>query len=407
MLNRVWLALILASIAACLVRAATGDWTAVSAGQDALFSMAKFAAEIALGLVGLMTLWLGLFRIAEVSGVVGALANVFSPLFRRLMPEVPPGHPAIGSVSMNLIANMLGLDNAATPLGLRAMADLQSLNRTPDTLTNAQIMFLVINCSSVTLIPVSIFMYRAQMGAPAPADVFIPILLATSVSTLAGVTCVMVVQRLRPDPVLLAWALGLGLLVASGVAAMLGLGGETLQVISTRLAACVLLVMVGGIALAAVKRRIDAFEAFIAGAKEGFDTAVRLIPYLAAMLLAVGLLRASGLLDALLQGIRWSAAAAGFDTRFVDAMPVALMKPFSGSGARALMLETMKVHGVDSFPARLATIVQGSTETTFYVLSVYVGSVLVTRIRHALWCALFADAAGVMASIAVCYWFFG
>jgi spore maturation protein SpmA len=407
LLNRVWLALILASIAACLVRAATGDWTAVSAGQDALFSMAKFAAEIALGLVGLMTLWLGLFRIAEVSGVVGALANVFSPLFRRLMPEVPPGHPAIGSVSMNLIANMLGLDNAATPLGLRAMADLQSLNRTPDTLTNAQIMFLVINCSSVTLIPVSIFMYRAQMGAPAPADVFIPILLATSVSTLAGVTCVMVVQRLRPDPVLLAWALGLGLLVASGVAAMLGLGGETLQVISTRLAACVLLVMVGGIALAAVKRRIDAFEAFIAGAKEGFDTAVRLIPYLAAMLLAVGLLRASGLLDALLQGIRWSAAAAGFDTRFVDAMPVALMKPFSGSGARALMLETMKVHGVDSFPARLATIVQGSTETTFYVLSVYVGSVLVTRIRHALWCALFADAAGVMASIAVCYWFFG
>lgn len=407
MLNRVWLALILASIATCLARALAGDWTSVSAGQDALFAMAKFAAEVALGLVGLMTLWLGLFRIAEVSGVVASVARIFSPLFRRLMPEVPAGHPAIGSVSMNLIANMLGLDNAATPLGLRAMADLQSLNRQPDTLTNAQIMFLVVNCSSVTLIPVSIFMYRAQMGAAAPADVFIPILLATSVSTLAGIGIVMAVQRLKPDLMLLAWALGLGCMVASGVGAMLGLGGDTLQVVSSRLAGCVLLLLVGGIALAAVRRRIDAFDAFIQGAREGFDTAVRLIPYLAAMLVAVGLLRASGLLDAALDAIRWCASSLGFDTRFVDAMPVALMKPFSGSGARALMLETMKVSGVDSFAARLATIVQGSTETTFYVLSVYVGSVLVTRIRHALWCALFADLAGVVASIVVCYWFFG
>lgn len=407
MLNRVWLALILASVAACLVRAMAGDWTPVSAGQDALFAMAKFAAEVALGLVGLMTLWLGLFRIAEMSGVVASVARLFSPLFQRLMPGVPAGHPAIGSVSMNLIANMLGLDNAATPLGLRAMADLQSLNRQPDTLTNAQIMFLVVNCSSVTLIPVSIFMYRAQMGAAAPADVFIPILLATSVSTLAGISVVMAVQRLRLDLILLAWALGLGFLVASGVGAMLGLGGDTLQVVSSRLAAVVLLVMVGGIALAAVRRRIDAFDAFIQGAREGFDTSVRLIPYLAAMLMAVGLLRASGLLEAILDGIRWCASALGFDTRFVDAMPVALMKPFSGSGARALMLETMKVSGVDSFGARLATIVQGSTETTFYVLSVYVGSVMVTRIRHALWCALFADVAGVVASIVVCYWFFG
>lgn len=370
--------------------------------------MAKLSAEIALGLVGLMALWLGLFKVGEDAGLVRAFARFLSPLFKRLMPEVPERHPAIGSVSMNLMANMLGLDNAATPLGLKAMADLQTLNTTPDTATNAQILFLVLNCSSVTLIPVSIFMYRAQFGAVSPTDVFLPILLATSCSTLGGLLIVALVQRIRlTDPVLLAWLLGISLLGSLFMGFLLSLGSAALQAFSSHLAALAIFGIVALFLGAGAITRIDAYTSFISGAKEGFDTAIKIIPYLVAMLVAIGVLRESGALGAMLDGIRWLVSLGGWDARWVDAMPVALMKPLSGSGARALMLETMQHYGVDSFQARLSVIVQGSTETTFYVLTLYFGSVGIVKIRHALWCGLFADLLGVIGSIAVCYWFYG
>lgn len=412
MLNRIWLSLFFIAFAFALWPVfsgeGAGDWTRVTAIQASLFSMAKLSAEIALGLVGLMALWLGLFRVGEVSGVVRVFSRLLSPLFHRLMPEVPRDHPAVGSVSMNLMANMLGLDNAATPLGLKAMADLQTLNPRPDTASNAQILFLVLNCSSVTLIPVSIFMYRAQLGAVSPADVFLPILLATSCSTLAGLLIVALIQRIRlTDPVLLAWLGGFVMLGSISMSFLLSLGSVALQAFSANLAALAILGIVALFLGAGAWAKIDAYAAFVEGAKEGFDTAVKIIPYLVAMLVAVGVLRESGALTLALDGLRSVVRWFDADTRWVDAMPVALMKPFSGSGARALMVETMQHFGVDSFQARLAAIVQGSTETTFYVLTLYFGSVGIVKVRYALWCGLFADLAGVIGSIAVCYWFFG
>lgn len=408
MLNRIWLSFFFIAFACALWPAFTGDWTRVDALQKSLFDMAKLAAEIALGLIGLMSLWLGLFKVGEDAGLVRVFSRVLSPLFRRLMPEVPAHHPAVGSVSMNLMANMLGLDNAATPLGLKAMADLQSLNPKPDTATNAQILFLVLNCSSVTLIPVSIFMYRAQLGAITPADVFLPILLATSCSTLAGLLIVAFIQRIRlTDPVLLAWLFGLTLCGSIFMSFLLSLGSSALQAFSSHLAALALMGIVALFLAAGAFKRIDAYASFISGAKEGFETAVKIIPYLVAMLVAVGVLRESGALTAALDALRRAVAWGGWDARWVDAMPVALMKPLSGSGARALMIETMQHYGVDSFQARLSAIVQGSTETTFYVLTLYFGSVGIVKVRYALWCGLFADLAGVIAAIAVCYWFYG
>lgn len=408
MLNRIWLSFFFIAFACALWPVFSGDWSRVDAIQKSLFDMAKLSAEIALGLIGLMSLWLGLFKVGEDAGLVRAFSRILSPLFRRLMPEVPAHHPAVGSVSMNLMANMLGLDNAATPLGLKAMADLQSLNPKPDTASNAQILFLVLNCSSVTIIPVSIFMYRAQFGAVAPADVFLPILLATSCSTLAGLLIVAFIQRIRlTDPVLLAWLFGIALCGSLSVSFLLSLGGAALQAFSSHLASVALMSIVALFLAAGALKRIDAYASFITGAKEGFDTAVKIIPYLVAMLVAVGVLRESGALAAVLDALRGVVAWGGWDTRWVDAMPVALMKPLSGSGARALMIESMQHYGVDSFQARLATIVQGSTETTFYVLTLYFGSVGIVKIRYALWCGLFADVAGVIASIAVCYWFYG
>ncbi len=408
MLNRLWLSLFFIGIFTAFLAALSGNWTALAGVQNALFGMAKLSAEIALGLIGLMALWLGLFKIAEDSGLVRVFSRLLGPLFRRLMPEIPANHPAIGSVSMNLMANMLGLDNAATPLGLKAMADLQTLNTRPDTATNAQILFLVLNCSSVTLIPITIFMYRAQMGAVSPADVFLPILIATSCSTIAGLLIVAAFQRIKlTDPVLLAWFAGIAVLGALFMSFLLSLGSAALQTFSSHLAASVLLGVVALFLGAGAWTRIDAYDSFIRGAREGFDTAIKIIPYLVAMLVAVGVLRESGALGQALKGLAWLVAALGFDTRFVDAMPVAFMKPFSGSGARALMLETMQHYGVDSFQARLATVMQGSTETVFYVITLYFGSVGIIKIRYALWCGLFADLAGVMASIVVCYWFYG
>ncbi len=370
--------------------------------------MAKLSVEIAIGLIGVLALWLGLFRVAEQAGLVATLARGLAPIFRILMPGVPAGHPAIGAVTLNLSANMLGLDNAATPLGLKAMRELQSLNPTPERATDAQVLFLVLNTSSVTLLPVSIFVYRAQQGAADPALVFLPILLATSASTLAGLLAVAALQRLPVWRLLALWPVLLGAAAIGALLAMLViLPAGVATGLSSAVGNVVLLSLVLLFLGAGLWRGHDIYSTFVEGAEEGFKTAVGLIPYLVAMLVAVGVLRASGALDAALEGLRWLVAAGGFDTRWVDAMPTALVKPFSGSGARAMMLETMQSQGVDSFAARLAAVIQGSTETTFYVLAVYFGSVGIRHARQALWCGLFADLAGVIAAIFVCYAFFG
>ncbi len=391
-----------------MLRLMSGDATVLNESVTAMFDSAKLAAEIALGLIGVLTLWMGLMRLGEKAGVIAAIAWVFEPLLSKLMPEVPRGHPAYGSVTMNLTANMLGLDNAATPLGLKAMADLQSLNPDKKTATNAQILFLVLNTSSVTLVPVTVFLYRAQQGAADPADIFLPILLSTLGSTLAGLSVVALVQRIR----LLDWVvLGYGAILLGGLSAgvmyLLTLGAERIGEVSAVLGNGLLLGIIFAFVLVALLRRVPVYDEFIEGAKSGFEQSVRLIPYLLAMLLAIALLRASGALDYLLGVIAALVSHMGMDGRFIDALPTALMKPLSGSGARAMMLETMAHYGVDSFAGRLAAIFQGSTETTFYVLAVYFGAVGIRNGRHALACGLFADLAGICTAIVVCYWFYG
>lgn len=408
MLNRVWLAFFITALLAIAVQIFNGHIDVLSTSVEALFASAKLAAEISLGLIGVLSLWMGLMRVGEKAGVVGAIAFVFEPLLRRLMPEVPKGHPAFGSITMNLTANVFGLDNAATPLGLKAMQDLQSLNPQKNVATNAQILFLVLNTSSVTLVPVTVFLYRAQQGATAPADIFLPILLATSASTLAGLLIVALVQRIS---LFNSVVLGYGALLLSGLVAsgfyLMTLSAEAIGSVSTAMGNGVLLLLVFTFVIVAGIRKVAVYDEFIEGAKAGFTQSIQLIPYLLAMLLAIGLLRTSGALDYLLHLIASGVRILGFDTRFVDAMPTALMKPFSGSGARAMMLETMDHHGVDSFAGRLSAIFQGSTETTFYVLAVYFGSVGIRHGRHALACGLSADFAGISAAIAVCYWFYG
>ncbi len=391
-----------------MLRLMSGDATVLNESVTAMFDSAKLAAEIALGLIGVLTLWMGLMRLGEKAGVIAAIAWVFEPLLSKLMPEVPRGHPAYGSVTMNLTANMLGLDNAATPLGLKAMADLQSLNPDKKTATNAQILFLVLNTSSVTLVPVTVFLYRAQQGAADPADIFLPILISTLGSTLAGLSVVALVQRIR----LLDWVvLSYGAILLGGLSAgvmyLLTLGAERIGEVSAMLGNGLLLGIIFAFVLVALLRRVAVYDEFIEGAKSGFEQSVRLIPYLLAMLLAIALLRASGALDYLLGVIAALVSHMGMDGRFIDALPTALMKPLSGSGARAMMLETMAHYGVDSFAGRLAAIFQGSTETTFYVLAVYFGAVGIRNGRHALACGLFADLAGICTAIAVCYWFYG
>ncbi|GAB1148244.1 TPA: hypothetical protein VGT13_000660 [Shewanella algae] len=408
MLNRVWSLFFIIALGAILLRLMSGDATVLNESVTAMFDSAKLAAEIALGLIGVLTLWMGLMRLGEKAGVIAAIAWVFEPLLSKLMPEVPRGHPAYGSVTMNLTANMLGLDNAATPLGLKAMADLQSLNPDKKTATNAQILFLVLNTSSVTLVPVTVFLYRAQQGAADPADIFLPILLSTLGSTLAGLSVVALVQRIR----LLDWVvLSYGAILLGGLSAgvmyLLTLGAERIGEVSAMLGNGLLLGIIFAFVLVALLRRVAVYDEFIKGAKSGFEQSVRLIPYLLAMLLAIALLRASGALDYLLGVIAALVSHMGMDGRFIDALPTALMKPLSGSGARAMMLETMAHYGVDSFAGRLAAIFQGSTETTFYVLAVYFGAVGIRNGRHALACGLFADLAGICTAIAVCYWFYG
>lgn len=373
-----------------------------------LFDMAKLSVDLMILLFGTLTLWLGFLRIAEQAGLIERLARLLAPLFRRLMPEVPEGHPALGLITLNFAANTLGLDNAATPIGLRAMRELQTLNPTPETATNAQILFLVLNSSSLTLLPVTIFMYRAQQGAADPTLVFLPILLATTASSLTGLLTVAFMQKLKLyDPVVLAWLGGLVLALGSFMALLGTLSATAISSLSSLLGNLTLFGVIIFFLAAGFHKKVPVYESFIEGAKQGFEISKDLLPYLVAMLCAVGVLRASGALDALLDVIRWGTHAAGLDARFIDALPTALVKPFSGSAARAMLIETMQHFGVDSFPALLAATVQGSTETTFYVLAVYFGAVGVQRARHTVGCALAADLAGVLASIAVCYWFFG
>jgi spore maturation protein SpmA len=409
MLNTIWASFfIIAAISAMLRWLVGGEAGVFAAMVESLFAMAKLSVELMVVMFGTLTLWLGLLRIAEAAGLVEALARLLSPLFAWLMPGVPRGHPAIGLITMNFAANGIGLDNAATPIGLKAMRELQTLNPQPDTATDAQILFLALNASSLTLLPVSIFVYRVQQGAADPTLVFLPILLATSASTLAALLSVALMQRLRlHDPVVLAWLAGAALLLGGLMALLAGLSATALAAFSSLLGNLTLFGAILLFVVAGLVRRVPVYEAFIDGARQGFEVARDILPYLVAMLCAIGVLRASGALEAALSLIRGAVELLGVDNRFVDALPAALVKPFSGSAARAMLIETMQTFGVDSFPALLAATVQGSTETTFYVLAVYFGAVGIQRARHAVGCALLADLAGVCAAIGVCYWFFG
>jgi spore maturation protein SpmA len=409
MLNGLWLSFFLiAAISAFGQWLVGGNAGIFAAMVESLFAMAKLSVEVMVLLFGTLTLWLGFLKIAEKAGIVDWLAKVLGPLFSRLMPEVPRGHPALGLITMNFAANGLGLDNAATPIGLKAMRSLQELNPSATTASNAQILFLVLNASSLTLLPVSIFMYRAQQGALDPTLVFLPILLATSASSLAGLIAVAMMQRLRLwDPVVLAYLIPGALLLGVFMAFLGTLSATALAGLSSILGNLTLFGLIILFLVIGALRKVQVYEAFVEGAKEGFDVAKSLLPYLVAMLCAVGVLRASGALELGLNGIRHLVEWLGMDTRFVDALPTALVKPFSGSAARAMLIETMQSHGVDSFAALVAATIQGSTETTFYVLAVYFGAVGIQRARHAVGCALLADLAGVIAAILVCYWFFG
>jgi len=409
MLNIIWIAFFLiAFIVALFKLLVLGDQLIFSQLMEAMFALSKTAFEISLGLTGILALWLGIMKIGERSGFVELLTRGLTPLFTRLMPEVPKNHPALGSMVMNISANALGLDNAATPLGIKAMKELQSLNPLKDTASNAQILFLVINTSAVTLFPVTIFTYRAQMGAANPTDVFIPILLATYMSTFVGLLVVASVQKINLlDRVVMSYLGGFTVLVLAILAYFASLSQQAMLTQSALISNVILFSLVALFISAAALKKVNAYDAFIEGAKEGFQTAVTIIPYLVAMLVAIGVFRASGALELLFEGMRSLVLSLGLDDRFIDAMPTALMKPFSGSGARAMMVDTMQAYGADSFAGRLASIVQGSTETTFYVLAVYFGAVGIKNIRHAVSCGLAADLAGIIAAIGVAYWFFG
>ncbi len=408
-LNIIWgLFFIIAFIIALFKAVFLGDQQVFSDIMSAMFSLSKTAFEISLGLTGVLSLWLGIMKIGERCGFIQLLTRGLTPLFKRLMPEIPENHPALGAMVMNIAANALGLDNAATPLGIKAMQELQKLNPTPDTASNPQILFLVINTSAVTLFPIAIFTYRAQLGAANPTDVFIPILIATYISTLAGMAMVSSIQKINLfDKVILGYFLGFSAFVGGLVFYFAQLTQAQMLIQSALISNVVLFSLVIVFITTAVFKKINAYEAFIEGAKEGFNTAIMIIPYLVAMLVAIGVFRASGALELGAEGLRYCVNLAGMDTRFIEAMPTALMKPFSGSGARAMMIDTMTTYGADSFAGHLASIVQGSTETTFYVLAVYFGAVGIKNIRHAVACGVVADIAGILAAIMVTYWFFG
>lgn len=375
--------------------------------MNSTFDSSKAAFEISLGLTGVLSLWLGIMKIGEKGGVVNVLAKVLSPVFTRLFPDIPKGHPVTGSIFMNVAANMLGLDNAATPLGLRAMEQLQELNTKKDTATNPMIMFLVLNTSGLTLIPVSIMVYRAQMGAAQPTDIFVPILLATFFSTLAGIVVTSIYQRINLlNRTMLLTLGGMSAVVAGIIWGFAQMDKAQMNVVSRSVANILLMLIIVVFILAGMRKKLNVYDAFIEGAKEGFTTAVRIIPYLVAILVGIGVFRASGAMDMLIDGIKWLVSTLGGNTDFVGALPTAFMKPLSGSGARGMMVDAMTTYGADSFVGRLACVFQGSTDTTFYILAVYFGSVGIRYTRHAVACGLLADLAGIVAAIAICYMFF-
>lgn len=407
-LNYIWIAFFAIAFIIALIRLVfMGDTSVFPAIMDSTFASSKTAFEISLGLTGVLSLWLGVMKIGEKGGVVNMMAKVLSPVFERLFPELPKGHPVYGNIFMNIAANMLGLDNAATPLGLKAMEGLQELNKKKDTASNAMIMFLVLNTSGLTIIPVSIMVYRAQMGAAQPTDIFIPILLATFFSTLAGIIITSLFQRINLlQPILMATLGGLSLMVAAIIWGFSQLDSQMMSLVGTTTANVLLFVIIMCFIAAGVRKKINVYDAFIEGAKEGFHTAVRIIPYLVAVLVAIGVFRASGAMDWLIGGVTWTVHQCGFNADWVGALPTALMKPLSGSGARGMMVDAMNTYGADSFVGRLSCIFQGSTDTTFYILAVYFGSVGISKTRHAVACGLLADLAGIVAAIAIAYLFF-
>lgn len=425
-LNYIWIAFFLLAAVCAIIQCFIGNTGVFADIVGSTFENAKTAFEISIGLTGVLSLWMGIMKIGEKGGMVNLLSKALSPLFTRLFPNIPKGHPATGHIFMNIAANMLGLDNAATPLGLKAMESMQELNeqqnaafakkkglseaqlaKLNETASNPMIMFLVLNTSGLTIIPVSIMVYRAQLGAAQPTDVFVPILLATFVATLAGIIIVSLYQRINLfHPILLGILGGMCFLVAAMIWGFSQMEKETMDLVSTLIANIILFGIMLLFIIAGMVKKVNVYEAFIEGGKDGFTTAIRVIPYLVAILVAIGVFRASGGMDILIGGINWLVELCGGNTDFVSALPTALMKPLSGSGARGMMVDTMTTYGADSFAGRLACIFQGSTDTTFYILAVYFGSVGIRHTRHAVTCGLLADLAGILAAIAIAYFFF-
>ena len=408
-LNYIWIGFfLLAFIIALCKLIFAGDTTVFPEIMNSTFATAKSAFEISLGLTGVLSLWMGLMKIGERGGLIEWLAKILAPVFNKIFPDIPKEHPVSGTMFMNFAANMLGLDNAATPMGLKAMQQLQELNPQKDTATNPMIMFLVLNTSGLTLIPMSVLVYRTQMGAAQPTDVFIPILLATTVSTLVGLIATGIYQRINLfNKTMLLFLAGVCLFIAAGTWGVAQMSRIQVEIFSTTLANVMLFTIIVLFIVSGMIRRINVYDSFIEGAKEGFTTAVRIIPYLVAILVAVGVFRASGGMDVLIGGIAWFIEACGGNSDFVGALPTALMKPLSGSGARGMMIDAMQTYGADSFSGRLACLFQGATDTTFYILAVYFGSVGIRKTRYALTCGLIADFAGIVAAIAIAYIFFG
>lgn len=408
-LNYIWIAFFVTAFVIALVKLAFfGDVEVFPAIMNSTFETSRTAFEISLGLTGVLSLWLGIMKIGERGGIINAMARLLSPIFTRLFPEIPKNHPVFGNIFMNISANMLGLDNAATPLGLKAMEGMQALNRKKDTASNSMIMFLVLNTSGLTIIPVSIMVYRTQMGAAQPTDIFVPILLATFFSTLAGIVVTSLYQRINLfQPVLFALLGGLSLLVAGIIWGFSLLNGTMMNLVGTTTANVLLFLIIMLFIGAGIRRKVNVYDAFVEGAKGGFETAVRIIPYLVAVLVGIGVFRASGAMDWLIDGVEWLVGLTGVNAEWVGALPTALMKPLSGSGARGMMVDAMTAYGADSFVGRLSCIFQGSTDTTFYILAVYFGSVGISKTRHAVACGLIADLVGIIAAIGICYLFFG
>lgn len=406
-LNYIWIAFFLIAFIFGIISLLMGDTTIFEKMVKATFESSETAFTTSLNLTGVLALWLGIMKIGEQAGVVNVLARMLSPFLSKLFPDIPRNHPVMGSIFMNIASNMLGLDNAATPTGLKAMSQMQELNTKKDTATNPMIMFLVLNTSGLTIIPTAILGYRSMYGAAQPTDVFIPILLATTIATLVGILLTAGWQRINIfQPTLLLGLIGLMGFVGVVIWSFGQMDKQTMATVTSIASNLILMTIIVLFIAAGLLKKINVYNAFIEGAKEGFHTAVRIIPYLVAILVAVGVFRASGGMELMMKGIRWFVETCGLDTRFVDALPTALMKPLSGSGARGLMIEAMKTYGADSFVGRLSCIFQGSTDTTFYILAVYFGSVSIKYTRHAVACGLLADLAGVIAAIAICYIFF-